>query len=413
MLCYNIVIKKGVTDMQYFTFLGMSKNYDEIIYHFEDDSNENISVSRYVQVAILDKYKNDIDKIYVFCTQTSYEQGGKEFENGIDKYHKELTFIRIEDHVKIETLIKEMDKVIEDDFIIDVTHCFRNIPISVTMISNYLEISKNKQLKHLFYGSYEKGSGDGTIIDLIKQYQDSKITLALSSFDQFLQVSSSHLTDYEDKKINMLLDSFSKFNHMLDYCEFDSCIHAIDQIYQFSQSLLKESDNYILLTPYLRSIQSKLKDIYTETNNVTKKVKFIKLLLKHNLLQTAITFTDQLIREELVHSCYFPNNQVYKEDLLKQLSCKTDLYNLSQDLLFYLNIRKQSDNYKQKDSIAKIRSNDYKLEKDMTKLKQSKIDEFYLEIRNKVNHGSKINKKIDTKAIIEECIDCIDTFVKG
>ena len=35
-----------------------------------------------------------------------------------------------------------------------------------------------------------------------------------------------------------------QFNHMLDYCEFDSCVHSISQIYNFCQSILKEKDKY-------------------------------------------------------------------------------------------------------------------------------------------------------------------------
>ena len=45
------------------------------------------------------------------------------------------------------------------------------------------------------------------------------------------------------------------------------------------------------------------------------KIKFIKLLLAHNSLQIAITFTDQLIREELVHYYYFPDSKSFKEEL--------------------------------------------------------------------------------------------------
>lgn len=125
------------------------------------------------------------------------------------------------------------------------------------------------------------------------------------AFDQFLKISDTYLYNLNDNKINNLMKGIYQFNHMLDYCEFDSCVHSISQIYNFCQSILKEKDKYILLTPYLKSIQKKLSNIYIEKNDAIKKIKFIKLLLAHNSLQIAITFTDQLIREELVHYYIF------------------------------------------------------------------------------------------------------------
>ena len=122
-----------------------------------------------------------------------------------------------------------------------------------------------------------------------------------------MNITKPIIRKINDNKINNLMKGIYQFNHMLDYCEFDSCVHSISQIYNFCQSILKEKDKYILLTPYLKSIQKKLSNIYIEKNDAIKKIKFIKLLLAHNSLQIAITFTDQLIREELVHYYYLVN----------------------------------------------------------------------------------------------------------
>ncbi len=401
--------------MQYFTFLGVGtlpSGYEEALYIFEDNKDE-IYASKYVQSAIIEKYCSDINEVYVFCTEKSYKLGGININNEIKtKFNLDIKFIKINEFVKIEEILQKMSAVLNDDFIIDVTHSFRNIPISVTMVSNYLEVSTNNKLKHLFYGNYNRDTNEGTIIDLINQYQDSKIASALMTFDQFLKISNTYLTDSKDKKINNLIKGINQFNHMLDYCEFDNCVYSISQIYNFCQSILKEKDKYILLVPYLRSIQLKLNNIYTEKNDAIKKIKFIKLLLDHNSLQVAITFTDQLIREELVHYSYFPEAVSFKENLLNKFCRESDFYDLSTDLLFYLDIRNRSQNFHPKDYIVKIRKENINLSKNISFLDKENINTFYLKIRNVINHGGKIDQKINVNQTILNCINSVEKFIK-
>lgn len=401
--------------MQYFTFLGVGtlpSGYEEALYFFENNKDE-IYASKYVQSAIIEKYYSDINEVYVFCTEKSYKLGGTNISNEIKtKFDLDIKFIKINEFVKIEEILQKMSAVLNDDFIIDVTHSFRNIPISVTMVSNYLEVSTNNKLKHLFYGNYNRDTNEGTIIDLINQYQNSKIASALMTFDQFLKISDTYLTDFEDKKINNLIKGINRFNHMIDYCEFDNCVYSISQIYDFCQSILKEENKYILLSPYLKSIQSKLKNVYAEKNDTIKKIKFIKLLLDHNSLQIAITFTDQLIREELVHYSYFPEAISFKENLLNKICKESDFYDLSTDLLFYLDIRNRNQNFHYKDYITKIREENINLSKDVSILDKENINTFYLKIRNVINHGGRIDQKINVNQTILNCINSVEKFIK-
>ena len=380
--------------MQYFTFLGVGtlpEGYEEALYSFEDNKEE-IHASKYVQSAIIEKFQSDISEVFVFCTEKSYSLGARNIKNEIKtKFNIDIKFITINEFVKIEEILQKMDEVLKEDFIIDVTHSFRNIPISVTMISNYLEVSTKKQLKHLFYGNYNRETNEGLIIDLINQYENSKIASSLMAFDQFLKISDTYLYNLNDNKINNLMKGIYQFNHMLDYCEFDSCVHSISQIYNFCQSILKEKDKYILLTPYLKSIQKKLSNIYIEKNDAIKKIKFIKLLLAHNSLQIAITF---------------------KEELLNKIAKESDFYDLSTDLLFFLNIRNSSKNINSKDYIVNIRNKNNNLSKDVSLLDKENINIFYIKIRNVVNHGGKIDQNIDVNKIILKCLDSVEKFIK-
>ena len=42
-----------------------------------------------------------------------------------------------------------------------------------------IKVSTKKQLKHLFYGNYNRETNEGLIIDLINQYENSKIASSL------------------------------------------------------------------------------------------------------------------------------------------------------------------------------------------------------------------------------------------
>ncbi len=400
--------------MQYFTFLGMGSNYKEAIYFFQDN-HEHEYCSKYVQEAIIQEYRNQISDIYVFCTEKSYDNNGNSLYDLIKKEcDKEIKFIFINDNVQTEEIVSKMSKVLNDDFIIDITHSFRSIPLSVMLITKYLECASGYHLKHLYYGNYNAKKEEGIIVDLINQYNHSHLINEIEAFDKYLKVSSESLFIYkEDQKIQNLLKAFEDFNKMVEYCEFNKSIDCIRKIIDFSKNI-KKDDNYILIHPYLERIIDKFKEVNTNQLNSLKKISLIKILLKHNLYQVAITFTDQLIREELVHYAYFPNTLNFKSEILKTLSPKRrnlDIYHLSQDLLYYLNIR-QSNKAKIDKDIEPIREKYMNFKKNTHILDYKSIDEFYFKIRNKINHGDEIESNVDIQKIIFNCLNSLERFIK-
>lgn len=57
-----------------------------------------------------------------------------------------------------------------------------------------------------------------------------------------------------------------------------------------------------------------------------------------------------------MHYYYFPDSKSFKEELLNKIAKESDFYDLSTDLLFFLNIRNSSKNINSKDYIVKIRN---------------------------------------------------------
>lgn len=398
--------------MQYFTFIGTSK-YDEIKYLFQEEQKPNLE-TKYVQEAIVNGFYGEIDEIFIFCTVESREVHGIVLKKRLEEqYHKKVHFIEVSFDVQTEEIVLEMNKVLKEDFIIDITHSFRNIPIAVTLIIRYLEYSKGYHLKHLYYGNFS----NGLIIDMLKQYQNMQLVNELESFDKYLKVSSVSLSKYESsKKIDNLLLVFDEFNRMIEFCEFDKSVDKIRKITELSRGILKDS-NYILIHPYLERIIMKFESVNRNKMKSLKKIALIQILLQHRLYQIAITFTDQLIREELVHYVYFPKLLDFNKQSVDQLPRypkRKDTYNLSTDVLKFYEIHGKQEGINKYPEVERYinKNGSAETSEKIRKLKKDKIDKFYSSIRNHINHGEEIEDIDDVKNIVKDCLDLLTNFIK-
>lgn len=398
--------------MQYFTFIGTGK-YDKIKYSFQEGQKPELE-TKYVQEAIVNGFNEEIDEIFIFCTVESREAHGIILKRRLEEqYHKKVHFIVVSFDVQTEEIVLEMNKVLKEDFIIDITHSFRNIPIAVTLITRYLEYSKGYHLKHLYYGN----SSNRLIIDMLKQYQNMQLVNELESFDKYLKVSKVSLSKYESsKEIDDLLLVFAEFNRMIEFCEFDKSIDKIRRITELSRGILKDK-NYILIHPYLERIIMKFESVNGNKRKSLKKIALIQILLQHRLYQIAITFTDQLIREELVHYIYFPKLPDFNKQLVDQLlryPKRKDTYNLSTDILKFYEIhgkRERIDKYSEVERYINKNGSVETSEK-IRKLKNDKIDKFYSSIRNHINHGEEIEEINDVENIVNDCLNLLTNFIK-
>ena len=79
-----------------------------------------------------------------------------------------------------------------------------------------------------------------------------------------------------------------------------------------------------------------------------------------------------------MHYYYFPDSKSFKEELLNKIAKESDFYDLSTDLLFFLNIRNSSKNINSKDYIVNIRNKNNNLSKDVSLLDKENINIFYI-----------------------------------
>lgn len=422
--------------MQYFTFIG---NADYKLCNYEFSGDKKSYQYNYVQGAILEKYQDDIDEVIVFCTEESREKHKTDLEKMIvEQFHKEVQFKEMDFNISSEGILKQLNEEIRDDFIFDITNSFRNIPVSVIMIIRYLEMATKHKLQHLYYGRLEGDSNSGTkkgdIMDMMKQYNDSLLFNDLDIFERTLRVNKKSLTRYgNDEKITKLLTIFERFNITLQCCEFDESIKQVQQIVERCQSVLNDkTEQYILIRPLLQSIVDNLKKCARNGNRTRTECKYnlIELLLEKGQLQIAITFTDQLIREEFSKVCFTPDQKEF--DLYKvckacniQKKPEEKIYYISQYAKFKLVGHQRYNDKDNKTQNGGNRNQDkefekyYQIPKNKTLPGKEDFKRFYVDIRNKMNHGqiitfndSNLDKEEYIKKTIKECLNDLKEFTK-
>ena len=312
--------------------------------------------------------------------------------------------------------MKESEKII-----IDITHSFRSIPMKLLFALRYIELTKNVQIKHLYYG--RKVGDTGEIVDLIQDYALQKISELLSQFDRTLMINSTdvdNLFAQKDERIERFISSLANFNKMIEQCEFDRTTTVIRQIIESCNGIIKRPESYSLIMPVVTSIKNKFAIYNNCNNNVSRKIELVKVIIAHNRKQVAITFIDQLFREELIRNTLMPEDKNFSlEAYIHKNSFgrheQLDVYNLSQYLI--LNTYRIRTVFGSSD-IDKYSEVLYEKEKNIQAVKDiikrhkmcDSIKHFYGDIRNHINHGQSITGDVDT--IMHDMVGYIELLGK-
>ncbi|WP_305153043.1 TM1812 family CRISPR-associated protein [uncultured Dubosiella sp.] len=392
--------------MQYSSFVGVGAQkggYQNLIYTFDGD-DETLEEGRFVQVPIYHKHADRIDESLLFFMPESKERYYQDF---MDEFHDvKVTPVDIQENISFEDFVTLLAKYMRPDgeVIVDVTHSFRQIPIRMLFALKYVEFLKNIKVEHIYYGKVKNKNQLGIICDSVQDYVYQSVTECLSQFNNTLIIRSK---DWEgilenDPKVVRFLDALTDFNEMVELCEFDSSIHAIDQILEASKSLEEEAEKYTLILPLTSSIRRKFEPVYHAQSPREKRKQVILILLAHQRYQNAVTFTDQFLREECVKA-------VERNGISRDSSY---LYNFSQCIL-----ERNAPTPKMLKYVERLKTNpNYPRVRGILQQDQGTINKFFNEIRNSMNHGTTIQggkrkyKALEKqiRAVVRRLLEIID-----
>lgn len=374
--------------MDYFSFLGIGgkEGYKQVAFSYEND----LFFTRFVQEFVLKKHENQINRLFVFFTKESWEKYGSDFKEMVKKYDIKFQKKIIDQNISSEKFVEILkDQIQSESVVIDITHSFRNMTIKFLFMLRYIEKSKGVNIKHIYYGKLEKNGEESTLEDFVSDYRKQELGEALSLFENtlFIDINVIDKLKTKDQKLFNLINNMSSMNLKMETSDLEGSLKSCKNICDSCKSIIRdEKIEYVIIKPFVRSIYEKFKVIEDEKNDCYKSIKLIELFISHRRTQAAITFIDQLFRNEIINCCV--NDRVVANN-------KEDNYLLSQRIMYgiaYLNLN----NSRNDNNIVGFDQH-IEIDIDIKNIVQNNaltINSFYSEVRNKVNHGQavEINK---------------------
>jgi CRISPR-associated Csx2 family protein len=343
----------------FLSFLGTNK-YLECIYQFPE--SESVQ-TKYTQIAVIQKHISDIKEFIFFLTEDAKKQNWEDDT----RLKSELKKLNI-DESKIKTidipngfnnneLLEIFTKLVNNipdnaNLIIDVTHSFRSLPITLSSVLNYLKKVKNVQIVHIYYGAFEV-LGDRSdvkntpIVNRIAPMLDITYLSAIqdwtTAIDHFLkfgnisklkQLSKSTLNpilaetrgqDQLASKIKYIVNTLEDLLTSIYTCRSNTLLEIFSKNNNESKldTLLKNLDfitNNNSLIPQLNEPFKKIKEKITlinDDNPIIGSIKVVQWCIDFNWIQQGFT----LLQENLISIIIQKFNRDYtKKDERENLS---------------------------------------------------------------------------------------------
>lgn len=214
------------------------------------------------------------------------------------------------------------DKIKEGDQVIfDITHAFRSLPLLVMVLINYSKFLKNIEVKHIFYGAFEKlgpaykvknmpiENRFAPVLDLLSVSELQDWTAAANEFIHFGNVerltclTSSQInpilkeTKGEDagaRQLNLLSKNLPVFIKNIQTCRGRQVIDNKEG-YKINAALQNaQKDTIKPLTPILEQL-SKSMTGFSKEGNINNGLQAVSWCLNHGLIQQGITLLKETI----------------------------------------------------------------------------------------------------------------------
>lgn len=304
------------------SFLGTGK-YDECEYYLKDVR----ATTKYIQSAILQilhQQDQRIDEVCMFLTQEARElnwEGESKLQSELLELKKRIPFsikeVNIEFADDIDTIWDTFTTIVEtindgDEIIFDITHSFRYQPMLALLALHFLRVTKEIDIKGVYYGVYDPRSEEKTfpILDLSAFAELQDWITNVYSFTKTGRVDA--LSDWLMKKRRMI--SREERATTIDI----KCITNLSKAWKDLTDALhtnRSPDIHIVADKALKSIeelkQHEVRPVFKPLNILFTKVQesiepmaiddeilsgfaAIEWCMDHDLIQQAYTLTTEL-----------------------------------------------------------------------------------------------------------------------
>lgn len=199
-----------------------------------------------------------------------------------------------------ETINKIMEDTQYSEFIVDVTHGFRSIPILTTVNMIITNFQDNKKIKHIIYAEEDfSNKGNYLIKDLIEYLDIANMAFILTTFEKNYTVSSHIKSD----KYKPLIDAMN---------DFSNDIMALNLNNLFTQSSTK-------LTTILNSITEA--SIYSQAKKLHKTIEKLTTYEGKKYYQTYLDLAKDLFTKNymlLSLALLFESIRMYIKSTIKK-----------------------------------------------------------------------------------------------
>lgn len=311
------------------SFLG-TNNYIDTYYQLEDGKRS--SLVKYIQEALIELICRDwnvTDMIYIFCTDGENGSYNKNWE-GSGNLKERLTNREIRPKIECKTIPEGFTKeevwkifdivtdIIEPEYEIylDITHSFRSIPLFSTTLFDYLKVMKGTELKHIYYGAFEKlgpaymvkdmphEKRIAPIIDMADIISLQETIMAAHDYFHFGKLSSISKTNKDDcnenKKIKFAITKLKEQLRLLDFyintCKLDKIkagkfLNEINKYFDTALSALTNKAEKLLLEKVHQDLKARFKP-ENDNKNIESAIDWA---YKNGMLQQAYTLGQEYV----------------------------------------------------------------------------------------------------------------------
>ena len=286
--------------MKVVTFLGTIKkaeDHDIPIYRYDSKLKELYSLKRerYVNMLPLLIDNFEAKNIVPIFTETALKIQSKVLKDELGNSYDEI--FNNENLIEGEKDFYDILRIINNatsgdkEYIIDLTHGFRHIPILATISLISQSLNNTDKIKHIFFAKEMKPREEYEIIDLKEYLELANMSYVLETFDKNYTVS--FVASFENEDFENLRAKFS--NYILSN-SLQALKNSFDIVLEYIENIKKNEQIFIF-----KSSLDRIKEHIEELKSISGKRDFQKLyemsevLNKKGYLLNAITLLFEAI----------------------------------------------------------------------------------------------------------------------